>query len=262
MRHKYTARAMAVMAALILFTGPARAQIPERFTNLEVLPKDVSRQDLVQTMREWATALGVRCAHCHTGGNPDTLLGVDFASDAKWEKRTARSMLRMVRALQADYLGKIESPPARTDGPAPVPVTVACITCHRGLARPETLDAVLDRVLRAEGPEAAVRKYKDLRSEYLGRGSYDFSERPVNGLAERLMRDKRNGEAAVLLEASAEFNPEAAWLQHLLGEARLAEGDRARALAAFTRALALSPQNSLTRKRLEEVKAATEPARK
>jgi len=252
---------MAAMAVLILFTRPARAQIPERFTNLEVLPKDVPRQELVQTMRDWATALGVRCAHCHHGGNPDTLEGVDFASDAKWEKRTARSMLRMVRALQADYLGKIESAPTRTDGPTPAPVTVACITCHRGLARPETLDAVLDRVLRAEGPDAAVLKYKELRSQYLGRGSYDFSERPVNGLAERLMREKRNLEAALLLEASAEFNPEAAWLQHLLGEARLAEGDRARALAAFTRALALSPQNSLTRKKLEQVKAMPEPPR-
>ena len=261
MRHAVTARAMAVLAALILFSRPARAQIPERFTNLEVLPKDVSRADLVQTMREWATALGVRCVHCHKGGNPDTLEGVDFPSDEKWEKRTARSMFRMVRALNADYVGKIETRPVRADAPTPARVTVACITCHRGLARPETLDAVLDRVLRAEGPEAAVRSYKELRSQYLGRGSYDFSERPVNGLAERLMREGRNREAALLLEASAEFNPEAAWLQHLLGEARLAEGDRPRALAAFTRALALNPQNSQTRKRLEGLKATTEPPR-
>lgn len=244
---------LGVVVVLALVAGPAAAQIPERLTNLRVLPKDISRKDLVQTMRAWTSALGVRCGHCHTGGNPETLEGVDFASDAKWEKRTARSMFRMLHAIEGDYLRKLEARPVVAGATPVASASLTCMTCHHGLARPETLDDVLERIVRAEGAEAAVRTYKDLRSKYLGRGSYDFSERSVNTLAERLMQEKRPRDAAVLLEASAEFNPDAAWLRHLLGEARLAEGDRAGARSAFARALALNPENSLTRKRLEEL---------
>jgi hypothetical protein len=242
-----------VAALLALSARPGAGQIPERFTNLRVFPKDTSRKDLVREMRGWASALGVRCGHCHTGGNPETLEGVDFASDAKWEKRTARSMLRMVRGVEADYLHKLERRPTVTGTTGLRPPPLTCMTCHHGLTRPEALDAVLERSLRAEGAEAAVRTYKELRTKYLDRGSYDFSERSVNTLAERLMQEKRNHDAVVLLEASATFNPDAAWQQHLLGEALLAEGDRTRARAAFARALALNPQNDMTRKRLEEL---------
>jgi len=254
-------RKWAVVAILAALSRPASAQIPEKFTNLQVVPKDTSRKELVWLMRGWASALGVRCGHCHTGGNPDTLEGVDFASDDKWEKRTARSMARMVRGLDADYMQKLESRPASASVKADPKVAVTCATCHRGLRRPETLDVLLDRVVRAEGAEAAVKTYKDLRKDYLGRGSYDFSERPINTVAEGLMRDQRAKDAAVLLEMGAELNPEASWLTHLLGEARLAEGDRKGALAAYERALALNPQNVATRKRLEELKAPAEPAK-
>lgn len=251
------------VVVLVLSTRRGQAQIPEQFTNLRVLPKDMPRKELVRTMRGWTGALGVRCGHCHTGGNPETLEGVDFASDAKWEKRTARQMLRMVRALDSDYVQRLEARPATGGPPVAAVPPVGCVTCHRGLARPETIDAVLERILAAEGPAAAVRTYKELRSKYLGRGSYDFGEGPVNMLAERLIGEKRAPEAALLLEMSAEYNPDAAWVQHLLGEARLATGDRARALTTFEHALALNPQNELTRKRVDELSplAALEPPR-
>ena len=47
--------------------APARAQlvIPDTFTNLKVLPKHVSRDSLLATMRTFAGALGVRCDYCH-----------------------------------------------------------------------------------------------------------------------------------------------------------------------------------------------------
>ena len=261
MRNDLDVRGLVVAAALVLFAGPARAQLPERFTNLRVLSKDISRKDLVLIMRAWASALGVRCGHCHTGGNPETLEGVDFASDVKWEKRTARAMFRMDRAVEASYLRKIESRKAEAGSPPPAPASLSCMTCHHGLARPETLDGVLDRVLQKEGVEAAVRTYQALRSQYLGRGVYDFSERPVNTLAERLMQQKRTREAVVLLETSAGFNPDAAWQQHLLGEARLAEGNRASALVAFRRALTLSPHDDFTRKKVEELGGGAEAPR-
>jgi thioredoxin reductase len=48
------------------FVGaPVPGQIPDKFTNLKVLPKDISKQELQSTMRGFAFALGVRCEHCH-----------------------------------------------------------------------------------------------------------------------------------------------------------------------------------------------------
>ena len=65
----------------------------------------------------------------------------------------------------------------------------------------------------------------------------------------------RGPDAALILEMSTEFNPDAPWVHHLLGEARLASGDRPRALEAFERALALGPDNPVTRRKIEELKA-------
>src|SRR5688500_13932467 len=61
---------MTLAAAAPMPRGDAD-QIPTEFKNLQVLPKDISRADLVQTMRQVATDLGVRCTHCHVG--PDNL---------------------------------------------------------------------------------------------------------------------------------------------------------------------------------------------
>jgi len=256
MRPKTLAQGLVLVGALA-FAPSLGAQVPERFTNLKVLPADISRGDLVRTMRAWTSALGVRCGHCHEGGDPDTLKGVDFPSDAKWEKRTARSMFRMMQAVQGDHLAQLEN---RAAAPAAPAVVLTCATCHHGLVRPESLDRVLERVVENEGAEAAVRQYRELRAKYLDRGSYDFSERSVNTLAERLLERKQAKEAAVLLTVSAEFNPEAAWLHHLLGEAWLAAGDRDQARAAFTRAVQLNPDNPRSRDRLAELSARkTEP---
>ena len=83
--------AMATLAVATLTANPVAAQIPEEFTNLQLLPKDIEQRKLVRTMRDWAGGLGVRCNHCHVG--PENLQGMDFASDEKRTKRAARKML-------------------------------------------------------------------------------------------------------------------------------------------------------------------------
>src|SRR5690242_8910675 len=80
-----------VVAALAL-TRPASAQIPNRFENLRVLPKDISRDSLVGVMLEFANGLGVQCGYCHSGGDPRTLVGVQFKADDKPAKVRARAM--------------------------------------------------------------------------------------------------------------------------------------------------------------------------
>ena len=104
-------RLFVVSAALFLsFSGVAEAQIPEKFENLEVLPKDISRAELTQVMRSFAMGLGVRCQYCHVvkqGGNPNNLESLDFTADDKIEKKKARVMMKMVRTINTRRLNEL-----------------------------------------------------------------------------------------------------------------------------------------------------------
>ena len=102
---------------------------PPRPKNLQVLPKDISNKDLIATMRGFKAALGVECSFCHAE-NPQTHR-LDFASDAKPEKTTARTMIRMVHEINSKYLATIHDPDA-----SPADKSVGCGTCHRGSSMP------------------------------------------------------------------------------------------------------------------------------
>src|SRR5262249_46367136 len=153
---------------------------------------------------------------------------------------------------------KLEPRPA-SEGAAAFPVRVECVTCHRGLSRPDTINALLDRVLAKDGAAAALATYKDMRAELLASGRYDFSQGPLNTLAERLLAEGRGRDALPFLELNAQNYPSGPWIQYLLGEARLAAGDRPGALEAYERSLALSPENFQARKRVEELRASPPP---
>lgn len=100
-------------------------------TNLQVFPKDITKRDLVQNMRRFTAALGVRCEFCHVGEGND-LSKFDFASDDKRQKRNARLMLKMTADVNARLADVPEPRPAGT--PA-----VTCYTCHRGETKPQTM---------------------------------------------------------------------------------------------------------------------------
>jgi hypothetical protein len=121
--------------------------------NLKVLPKDFTRDQVTAIMRGFTNALGVRCTHCHVGqdGNPQSM---DYASDEKHEKAAAREMIRMVTAINTDFVSKV----AEGDAAA----SVRCETCHRGRAHPpRPLADLLADTAATQGAEAAVAKYSD-----------------------------------------------------------------------------------------------------
>jgi hypothetical protein len=98
---------LALFMTLLAISTGAGAQIPDKFTNLQVLPKEIPKSELVSIMRNYAGDLGVRCGFCHTGGDPNTLQGVNFASDENDKKKTARLMIRMVQSINQDQLTKL-----------------------------------------------------------------------------------------------------------------------------------------------------------
>ena len=112
-----------VSMALAQSGPPASAPPPPK--NLQVFPKEIPRPQLIANMKMFSQSLGVRCTYCHVGteGQPATM---DFASDAKKEKLTARKMLLMTRRINEQDFG-VKS---FTD------VKVTCFTCHRGSTKP------------------------------------------------------------------------------------------------------------------------------
>jgi tetratricopeptide (TPR) repeat protein len=195
-------------------------------------------------MRRFSFSLGVRCQHCHAGPEGPTLAGVDFPSDEKETKRTARAMLQMVEAINRDYVAKL--------GRA-APVRVECATCHHGLNRPQTLIAVLNEELSKSGAAAAVARYQELRKKYYGSGQYDFSETSLNQLAESLLKGKRTKEAVAIMELNAEANPITGWGHSVLAMSHQANGDIEKAKADFTKILELQPRNTWAKQQLEEL---------
>ncbi|HYV91832.1 MAG TPA: c-type cytochrome [Chitinophagales bacterium] len=122
---------IAVIALIIGLqtSGQTKQEEPEKPKNLKVLPKNITHEELIQTMKGFSKALGVRCNHCHvtlSSGTPEHP-DFDFPSDAKKEKIIARQMIRMVTAINHKYLSKME------DGNLE---QITCVTCHRGNLKP------------------------------------------------------------------------------------------------------------------------------
>jgi hypothetical protein len=243
-----------MVAGLVAAAAPARAQIPQSFTNLRVLPKDTPRRELISAMRTLASALSVRCEHCHVGAEAPDFKGTDFASDAKPAKRTARLMMLMVRAINDDHLARV----TRAEGAAAV--RVECVTCHRGLTTPRTLLAEVETALDKGGAAAAVARYRELRASSYGSGGYDFGQGTLNQLGEGLVRKGRAADALALLAVNLEFFPEAPWPHYLAGEAHRALGQADKARAAYEKAAALDPQNPMPRQRLKQMAEPPSPA--
>ncbi len=226
---------------------PLGAQIPATFKNLQLLPKDIPRGELVATMRGMTGALGVRCTHCQVG--PDNLQGMDFAIDEKDAKRAARVMIQMVRAMNADFMSKV---PPREGGR----MQVTCHTCHRADARPQRpLEEILYETAAAQGVPAALQQYKKFRDEFHGSGFYDFRERTLNVLATRLLDTMRPADALAVLKANLELFPKSPIALASAGQLSLTLDDRSGAEAYFRRALEVDPKNGIALRGLEALKA-------
>jgi hypothetical protein len=185
---------------------------PWKADNLQYFPKDITRQELTQRMREFSFALGVRCQYCHPGGNGISFEGVSFASDEKPAKIKARAMLRMVDQINTGLLAQL---PSRAEPR----VAVECATCHRGVALPKSLQTTLFEIVKGQGVAAAIDKYRQLRRDAL-LGQYNFGEWEINELARRLSEAGDPKSAVAILEMNQEFYPASAELPRIIAAAK------------------------------------------
>ncbi len=102
-------------------------------TNLKVLPKTLTGDQVHEIMHKWAADLGVQCNTCHTEDPvkkmPDGHPVLNFADDSKKEKETARLMVKMTMDINQNYTSKVQS--AHDNGESAAK-KVSCGTCHQG----------------------------------------------------------------------------------------------------------------------------------
>ena len=227
--------------------APLPAQIPDTLVNLQYFSEDVGRDSVVESMRQFSFALGVRCQYCHVGGDGVSLEGVDFASDEDPDKRKARFMLRMTETLNRSMLPLI---PER-DTP---PRELTCKSCHRGSPRPTLLIDVVRQALDEHGPDSAAVRYRRLREEEGLRGRFDFGEWEMNTLADRLEREDRLRDAIAVLRINEEAHPRSRYIALTLARLHEEVGEPEEAVRWYERVLVLDPDHARARERLEALR--------
>lgn len=240
---------------LVVLSAPApplaqeRWSWPERGENLQQLPADLGGRRLAQVMTGFSRALGVRCHYCHLGEEGQDFLEWDFVSDEKPAKRTARTMLAMLGAINEGYLDSVETSGSER-------ANFWCHSCHSGRPRPLTLEEELGEALAAGGATAATARYAELHERFFGRGAYDFlDERPLAGAGyQRLEAGDLEGAIAIFELYTDQF-PASANSWDSLGEAHLGSGNLAEAEAHYRRSLELDPDNTNAQNKLEEIAA-------
>lgn len=240
---------LGTLASLMLLLGlmtPAGAGMWDDPKNLEVLPEDISPEELRATMRGFAGNTGSRCSACHVGKVESDLSTYDFSLDDKEKKLKARHMIRMV----ADINGYLEE---KLGNPAAELVAVDCATCHRGQEKPEMLHDVLERTYREAGMDGAIAEYRQLRDRYYGDYAFDFSPRSLMILAENLASMEDYEAALGFLDLNMEFNPDS--VRTLQYKARFQQdiGDKVAARESLLKAIELEPENQWTRQLLERL---------
>ena len=78
-----------------------RPMIPDTYTNLQVLPKDIKKDDLLAIMKGFCIERKIRCSQCHVA--TDDLSEADFPSDEKPTKAAARVFLKTLFDTRAKY---------------------------------------------------------------------------------------------------------------------------------------------------------------
>jgi tetratricopeptide (TPR) repeat protein len=239
--------ALSLAALVLLPAGAPSAQAPEEPKNLKVLPKNMPRREVLGLMRSFSDALGVRCIECHVSTKPGSERpeDMDYASDEKPDKETARRMIKLVHSIN-DQIGQMGFKDA---------AQVRCVTCHHGVKRPETLSALLTRTIGKDGTTAGIERYRKLRERYYGTGAYDFSAPTLVGVAGELAESKKDFDGATkLLQLNLEYYPKDADTHVALGRVQLAQGSKAAAIASFEKALELDPENRWAKQQLERAK--------
>jgi hypothetical protein len=218
---------------------------PPPMTNLQIFPKDAQRQQVLTTMNAFTQALGVQCNYCHVqegrGGRND------MAADDKPTKKAAREMMRLVGDLNPKVAAAVGKSAEST-------TRVGCATCHRGVAIPKQIIDIVTDAAASGGAPAGLAKFKELRTQYFGGQSYDFSEGSLIAIAQRANQAQKADDALAYLQANLEFYPKSARTYQTMAQVKNAKGDKDGAIKDLEKAVELDPNNNQAKMMLQQLK--------
>lgn len=150
----------AAICSIIIFQAFTTANQP-RWKNLQILPQNISENDLDSIMHHFTASLNVKCNFCHARNTETNKM--DFASDAKGEKMVARKMMIMAIDINKNHFQPMEDEWKKGEGQ---PITtiatadsvqymlkhVTCYTCHHGSAHVESKPPIVEDKGRPAAP--------------------------------------------------------------------------------------------------------------
>jgi tetratricopeptide (TPR) repeat protein len=226
--------------------GGQRAGGPPPMSNLQIIPKDTPREQVITQMQNIAAALGVQCNYCHVqegrGGRND------FATDEKPPKKAARGMMLLAREIN----GKM---PEAVGKAADATTRVGCATCHHGLPIPKQITDIVAEAAASGGATAGLAKYKELRDKFYGSGAYDFSENSLLMVAQRANAASKADDALTYLQSNLEYNPKSSRSYLMMSLIHNGKGDKASAIKDLEKAIELDPNNAQAKAQLQQLKA-------
>jgi hypothetical protein len=119
-----------VVSVSLAFTEDLTKKDDPLYKNLQILPKDITKEQMDSVMHHFNEALSVRCNFCHVRN--DSTKKFDFASDDEKHKRKAREMMKLTDKINDDYFDVTGGQRTIT-----TQLMVTCYTCHHGSTDPE-----------------------------------------------------------------------------------------------------------------------------
>ena len=228
---------------LLISSLSAHAGLFDDPSNLEILPKDISADELRDTMRGFSQGTGGRCSACHVGEVEADLSTYDFTLDDKEKKLKAREMIQLVSSINKQIAA------AFPHAPEP-PVQVTCATCHRGQAKPEMIEDILTKTVAEEGLESGIQEYRQLRDRYHGGYTFDFSERVLMRIAENYGVSGDFDNALGFIDLNLEFFPQSSRTYVLRAQVLTETKDIDGARENYRKALEFEPDSAWIKQQL------------
>ncbi len=218
--------------------------------NLKVLPETIKGDQLRQIMRRFSFALGERCTYCHDRVEDENGARMVWDTDNNDNKRVTREMIKLV--------GHVRQVTANLypDNPDHKPTAFVCTSCHRGQANPFLIEEIMNNEIAEGGTTAAKNKYLELKEEYYGSHTYDFTGFTLAEYANRLVNEGKNDNAVEMAKFGTEQFPNEAYAHTILGNAHMNNGNTADAIKAYEASLAINPDQNGVISALEAAKKA------
>ena len=216
--------------------------------NLQFFPKDMTGQQILPIMQNFNAALGVNCTYCHNSEPPVDNPKNDFASDEKETKKKARVLLTLARDINMKLQSELGKPANQL-------TNVQCVTCHRGVAIPKQLTAIVMETAAKDGVANALKQYQDLRKQYYGAQAYDFSDLTLFNAANQSLAANKPDDAIAFAQLNLAFHATSARSYQVLSQAYQRKNDKDKAIQALEKAAEIDPMNQGFKNQLQQLKA-------